>query len=1017
MESKYHTFHSTNSQSSISPGTSADSADSDVGGLKTSSRSIKNVIEFFEDVKDKRSSIGSMSDLRRGNTMPPPVPKRDYDTSPLMTSVSNTSTPISTTPTSNPPMDPFAVIPTTSISTTTTSPTIVSNNIGGGVGNASLEALLREEKSSHLHTKYLLKTLQEERNMLQYDCGIWKAKYYKLYTKVQKLNVILSHFEGVMAESESVPGDQHLNFTSAPKTPSRNSVSFDMASTMSASSGLSTYSVPNAPRSPLTEQQTDRFRSKTLSSIEKKSRTPFSNSSFTPNSPSHSHNNSNNSNHNSNNNSNGSSQSSSSSQQFQSIRNSSSSTALILEHPEPQNLSEEQYISMLDKRREVVLQVLKTEKEYSSHLSIIVENFLVPIKVETHQSSNPFISARDIKQVFGDVEVILGSSGLLIEDLEKILDTTSKFTPGLGDVFLKISDYFKMYTSYVKNYYNSITILNKLKEESHKFQSFIQEREATILTTTNYNDLGSLLVLPVTRIGQFTTMLIDIYRLTPQAHPDFEPFKNAVVKMKSIVDYVKEKSREYDSQNKVRIIQNSLVGKFKNLNLPHRRYVREGILNDVTSKTPNQIYCFLFNDIMLLSSANIGKKSNQYQYKKEIKLATSEVSIISDNDNRPLFQIKFIPSASADDSTSPSIHSNNLTTTLNGIISVTSSSASESKEEEPEFYIFEAESIRDREDWISNIQINIASASKKGSSLRRVEEIEKGDIDFNTSDIQLCEELGSGGSGCFVHRCTIDGLTCAVKLLKLKNTSPYLVDQFVSEINIMVQLSHPNIAKYLGHRLTSNPDRLWLFMEYYPYSLKDILSKRTTPFPIFESIWLILEIAKGLDFLHTCKQPIIHRDLKPGNVMCTLDENNRLANVRVCDFDTSKVLGSGVTLKTCIGTPCYMAAEVLDVNSQDSVDSSGGYTLKADIWSFGMLSFEILTLLAPYSQLSHLQTIEMILKGTPPPLPSSIVTSQSQPLIDLLLTCIDISPSKRPSSSSLVSKLGKLLKNVGNTTS
>ncbi|EFA80682.1 protein serine/threonine kinase [Heterostelium album PN500] len=101
-----------------------------------------------------------------------------------------------------------------------------------------------------------------------------------------------------------------------------------------------------------------------------------------------------------------------------------------------------------------------------------------------------------------------------------------------------------------------------------------------------------------------------------------------------------------------------------------------------------------------------------------------------------------------------------------------------------------------------------------------------------------------------------------------------------------------------------------------------------------------------------------------------------------------------------------MAPEVLDVSMEATGD---GYTLKADIWSFSMLVFEIISLLPPYHQFPHLQTVEMILKGTPPPLTSNISPNLSG-LIDLLHHCIDINPSKRPTASQVVSKLVKLLK-------
>ncbi|EGC40181.1 hypothetical protein DICPUDRAFT_52129 [Dictyostelium purpureum] len=887
-----------------------------------------------------------------------------------------------------------------------TSPTQISQS-AVQFQNEELIRDIRNERASHQQTKYLLKSLQAENQKLSSEISIWRAKYYKLLTKNQKVKVILDHFQTVMNESDSIPVDQpngtlsnsnslrkmNVNNISSPNGNQLNTSGESVSNSQSPSHSIhhqrnhsnssvgsthgyiidkySTISYPS---------DTTRTRKPTVSTS-----TFFSHPSVFPAST---------------------------------IRGSSSTFSLNNENTEVEDLSEEEYYSMLEKRREVSHQILNTERDYAHFLNIIVEDFLTPLKVECYQSNNPFITGVQVKQLFGDIEVILGSSKLLIEDLEKVLLDGSTNSIGLGDVFLKICDYFKLYSPYVKNYYSSISIFNKLKEESHKFQTFIQEREY-ILNEYNFTDLGSLLILPLTRIGQYTSMINLLFNLTPQTHPDFESFKNAVRKMKSIVDYVKEKIKDFESQNKVRTIQNQMVGKFDNLNLPHRRYIREGLLTEI-SKNSNltQYHCFLFNDIFVLSTPI--KKSNQYQFKKKISFLDAEVSMISDPEDRPVFQIS-IPTAESEGS--PNMLSlNGLSSALvssigggNGNSSISISSGvdktksgkeDDSKNEEKEVYTFIADSNRDREEWIAAIQHHI-TATKKNFDNRKPEDIEKGGIDFNTSEIKLCEQIGSGGSGCTVHRCTVDGFTCAVKVLKLKNTSEYLVEQFVSEIKIMVKLSNQNIAKYLGHRLTQG--QLWLFMEFYPHSLKDIISKRQAPFPATEVIWMALEIAKGLEFLHTQKPPIIHRDLKPGNIMCSLDENGKVCNIRVCDFDTSKEMGSGVMLKTCIGTPCYMAAEVLNV----SEENGNGYSLKADIWSFAMLCFEIIALLPPYHQFQHLQSIEMIINGTCPPLPSHLISPQLQPLIELLVTCIDLVPSKRPTATQLVSKLTKMLKVSG----
>eukprot|EP01133_Synstelium_polycarpum_P007445 gene7445-8711_t len=892
-------------------------------------QSLKSLLTFFEDSKAAVS----------GGQKAPPVPPRRNPSRTRSSLMDGSDT-------GSEAYYPDEA-PEMAMSSHSSSPTMHSINVSSPTGHQRVDELTREltnERYSHQQTKHLLKTVTEDNKNQLVELNLLKARLNKLTTKLQKINIIYTHFQSVMSDPDNNNDHHPIPSTQQPIA------SRPITVPTQPLERFRSKTVLTSQQSRLAEQQQQQQQQPLVSHSRSKSSvaTAPTHSSLNLASNNHHH-----------------------------QLSSSQGLELDDEHASKQVLTDEQYSAMIENRMNIALQILRTEKEYASHLSIIVEEFLNPMRVESYQSSNPFVTSVHVKQVFGEVEVILGSSSLLIEDLEKILSSPSNI--GLGAVFLKTCDYFKLYSPYVTNYYTSLSVLNKLKEESHKFQTFIHEKEQ-MLGSTNFSDLGSLLVLPITRIGQYTTMLTDLYRSTPYNHDDYEPFKNAVTKMRSIVDYVKEKTREFESQNKVRIIQNQMSGKFQNLNVPHRRYVREGVLTE-DGRQGTQYYCFLFNDIFIISTSTVKKNQPSYVFKREIKLVDAEVVIVS-NEN-------------AENSHSDLPTSLTANAVLNGIINSTVGNGDKDKEKDKtpttsevprEVVTFCADSVRDREEWISNIQASIAAQRKKNPR-RNAEEptelIKGGDIDFNNSEIQLCEQIGSGGSGCTVHRCTVDGFTCAVKVLKLKNTQSYLIDQFVGEINIMVTLNHQNIAKYLGHRVTTNPERLWLFMEYYPFSLKDIISKRSTAFLPTEIVWMALEIAKGLEFLHNQKPAaIIHRDLKPGNIMCSLDDRNRVSNIRVCDFDTSKVLSTGVMLRTCIGTPCYMAPEVLDVSSTDATD---GYTLKAD---------------------------KMILKGTPPPLPNTIPATLS-PLTDLLHNCIDLTPTKRPSASAIVTKLTKLLKNSG----
>ncbi|EFA80681.1 putative protein serine/threonine kinase [Heterostelium album PN500] len=822
---------------------------------------LQNLLSFFEASSSSSSLNGGGGDSAKRT--PPALPPRLYHSATTSDFNSSSSGNIDHTNTNsnnnnNPSSDHHNNLELTSPPPTPPPP---SSTIGSGspsthdlmsartmitdpVAVQMLDKLNRElqqERSAHLQSRNRIRVLEEENRQI-------REQNSRLQSRLSKVWQHYNSFQKVMAETYNSNSNNNSNFdsqsdysVSPPLHSSNGSNSFNNNnssnninnSNNSSSSGI--YQVAR-PLGGFNQPHT-RSKSNTVSgdykhftnsllqngSVNSNSSFLLNNSNGSVNNATNNGNNNNNNNNSNNggnaiNNGNSSTRSKSMSVSHMSLSGGSPPNSQLLntstgylqelvdqnstvgDDASQSHFTEDDYARMLDKRRGIAYQILKTEKEYASHLQLIVEEFLNPMRIESYQSSNPFVTTLHVKQLFGDVEVILGSSGLLIEDLEKVLNNTSNL--GLGEVFLKICDYFKLYSPYVKNYYSSISILNKLKEESHKFQAFIHEKEQK-LESTNFTDLGSLLVLPLSRIGQYTPMLFEMYMSTPKSHADFDLFKNAVSKMKSIVDYVKEKSREYESQNKVRIIQNLLIGKFNNLNEPHRRYVREGLLTEILARNSgNQLHCFLFNDMFLVSSPIVKKQQTHYVFKKDIRLAEAEVTIVSDQDEKPLFQISFTSQLSQSGSDSPS---SNITanSVLNGIINggpiSGGGSSSGADNESRETLTFCADSVRDREEWVQALAHYISQEKKKQANRRPEEstiENRGGEIDFKNSDIQLCEQIGSGGSGCTVHRCTVDGFTCAVKVLKLKNTQSFLIDQFVSEINIMEQLNHQNIAKH-----------------------------------------------------------------------------------------------------------------------------------------------------------------------------------------------------------------------------
>lgn len=198
-------------------------------------------------------------------------------------------------------------------------------------------------------------------------------------------------------------------------------------------------------------------------------------------------------------------------------------------------------------------------------------------------------------------------------------------------------------------------------------------------------------------------------------------------------------------------------------------------------------------------------------------------------------------------------------------------------------------------------------------------------IDYVNDKVDLHERLGGGGSGAVVMRATCKGLTFAVKMLP-GEMPPEVREGILSEIHVMTRLDHPNVAKYLGHDITKH-NKVMLYMEYYTETLSGVLKNKkkegtwTTPDEVTK--WSI-QIAKGLQYLHSLNPPLIHRDLKADNVFVLCDPQGNVETLKIGDFDTAKITEKAkVAFTRNLGTVGFMAPEVCNPTEK-------GYNEKAD---------------------------------------------------------------------------------------
>ncbi|GAB4857666.1 hypothetical protein Ancab_015572 [Ancistrocladus abbreviatus] len=261
----------------------------------------------------------------------------------------------------------------------------------------------------------------------------------------------------------------------------------------------------------------------------------------------------------------------------------------------------------------------------------------------------------------------------------------------------------------------------------------------------------------------------------------------------------------------------------------------------------------------------------------------------------------------------------------------------------------------------------------------------------NPSDYKLLEEVGFGANATVYRAIYLPfNEVVAVKCLDLDRCNSNL-DEIRREAQTMSLIDHPNVVKaYCSFVVERN---LWVIMPFMAEGSCLHLMKIAYPDGFEEpAICTILrETLKALVYLH--KHGHIHRDVKAGNILLDSNTDIKLADfgVTACMFDNGDRQRSR---NTFVGTPCWMAPEVLQPGS--------GYDFKADIWSFGITALELAHGHAPFSKYPPMKVLLMTLQNAPPGLDYDRDKKFSKSFKEMVAMCLVKDQMKRPTAEKLL---------------
>ena len=238
----------------------------------------------------------------------------------------------------------------------------------------------------------------------------------------------------------------------------------------------------------------------------------------------------------------------------------------------------------------------------------------------------------------------------------------------------------------------------------------------------------------------------------------------------------------------------------------------------------------------------------------------------------------------------------------------------------------------------------------------------------------------------------------AVKSISLKKLSEKEYQDLILEVKIISSLEHPHIVKFYEtyyddkyfHIVTElcRGNNLYMRLKKLKGKMKEEHAKI-----------IILKILHAINYCHS--NGVVHRDLKPENIVFESpknnndydeyndeeENNNNDFNIKICDFGLSAFKNSTDKLHTILGTPYYMAPEVL----------KGDYNEKCDIWSIGAITYYLITGTEPFKGNTSNQIFSRILYTEPDYSPSKFWNT-SQVLIDFLKQCFSKDPLVRPTA-------------------
>ncbi|XP_056588674.1 LOW QUALITY PROTEIN: myosin light chain kinase 2, skeletal/cardiac muscle [Triplophysa dalaica] len=217
----------------------------------------------------------------------------------------------------------------------------------------------------------------------------------------------------------------------------------------------------------------------------------------------------------------------------------------------------------------------------------------------------------------------------------------------------------------------------------------------------------------------------------------------------------------------------------------------------------------------------------------------------------------------------------------------------------------------------------------------------------DTFSIHTREVLGGGRFG-KVHKCTENktGMRLAAKIINTRNAKER--DMALNEIQVMNQLSHPNILQL--HEAFEVKNQVVLILEFVEGGeLFERIVDESCPLTEVDAMVFVKQICEGVQYMH--QMYVLHLDLKPENILLV---NHSSHQVKIIDFGLARRYKPREKLKVSFGTPEFLSPEVVNFDF---------VSFPTDMWTLGVVTYMLLSGLSPFLGDDDNQTLNNVLLG------------------------------------------------------